>query len=170
MCINPPKKKKFNCVDNHKHWPASIKNKMQWFNFPTIMEHTANKTQENKGLISSLLKMFAMFKIRLSFGDEYLDALSIKCINFKRETGLDSETSFTWVYDEIATKCFLNEMLHHVGMSWIIISNREMEYEMNTERNHLDWLNKGPWYNRNICYKLHGIRFEDFITQARTHR
>ena len=29
-------------------------------------------------------------------------------------------------------------------------------------------MNKGPWYNRNICYKLHGIRFEDFITQART--
>ena len=39
---------------------------------------------------------------------------------------------------------------------------------MNTESNHIDWLNKGPWYNRNICSKLHGIRFEDFITQART--
>ena len=58
-------------------------------------------------------------------------------------------------------------MLHHVGMSWIISSNREMEYEMN-ETNHQDWLNKGPWYNRNICSKLHGSRFEDFITQART--
>ena len=34
--------------------------------------------------------------------------------------------------------------------------------------NHLDWLNKGPWHNRNICYKLHGSRFEDFITQERT--
>ena len=34
--------------------------------------------------------------------------------------------------------------------------------------NHLDWLNKAPWYNRNICSKLHGSRFEDFITQART--
>ena len=44
-----------------------------------------------------------------------------------------------------------------------------MEYEMN-EINHLDWLNKGPWYNRNICSKLHGINFEDFITQARTDR
>ena len=47
----PSEKKKFNCVDNHKHWPASIKNKMQWFPFLTIMEHTANKMQENKGLI-----------------------------------------------------------------------------------------------------------------------
>ena len=34
--------------------------------------------------------------------------------------------------------------------------------------NHLDWLNKVPWYNRNICSKLNGSRFEDFITQART--
>ena len=39
---------------------------------------------------------------------------------------------------------------------------------MNTKSSHLDWLNKGPWYKRNICSKLHGIRFEDFITQART--
>ena len=61
-------------------------------------------------------------------------------------------------------------MFHHVGLSWIISSNKEMNYEINTESNHLDWLNKGPWYNRNICSKLHGIRFEDFITQARTGR
>ena len=39
---------------------------------------------------------------------------------------------------------------------------------MNTKSNHLYWLNKGPWYNKNICSKLHGIKFEDFITQART--
>ena len=34
--------------------------------------------------------------------------------------------------------------------------------------NHQYWLNKVPWYNRSICSKLHGRRFEDFITQART--
>ena len=38
-----------------------------------------------------------MFEISLSFGAEYLDAFSIKCINCKIETGLDSETSFNWV-------------------------------------------------------------------------
>ena len=63
---------------------------MQWFPFLTIMEYIAKKIQEDKGLISSLLKMFSMFEIRLSFEDEDLDALSIKCINYKRETGLDS--------------------------------------------------------------------------------
>ena len=60
-------------------------------------------------------------------------------------------------------------MLHHVVMSWIIISNREMEYEMN-ETNNQDWSNKCTWYNRSICSKLHGSRFEDFITQERTDR
>ena len=109
-----------------------------------------------------------MFEIRLIFGDTYLEALYIKCINCQSETGLDSETSFNWVYDEIVTKFVLNAMLHHVGMSWIISSNHEIEYEMNTESNHIYWLNKGPWYNINICSKLHGSRFEDFITQART--
>ena len=38
------------------------------------------------------------------------------------------------------------------------------------ETNHQDWLNKGPWYNTPICSKLHGSRFEDFITQAKTDR
>ena len=60
-------------------------------------------------------------------------------------------------------------MLRHVGMSWIIISNQEMEYEPD-ENNHQDWLNKGPWYNTSICSKFYGSRFEDFITQARTER
>ena len=41
---------------------------------------------------------------------------------------------------------------------------------MNNKNNHLDWSNKGPWYNKNICSKLHGIKFEDSITQARTDR
>ena len=111
-----------------------------------------------------------MFKICLSFGDDDLEALSVKCINCKRETGLNQETRFTWVYDEIVTKFVLNAILHHISMSWIISSNREMEYEINAESNHLDWLNKGPWYNRNICSKLHGSRFEAFIAQARTDR
>ena len=112
----PSGKRKFNCVDNQKHWPASMKDKIQWFTFITIMEHTANKMQEDNGIISSLLKMFSMFEIILSFGDEDLDALFINGINCKIETGLDSETIFNWVYDEIVTKYVLNGMLHHVGM------------------------------------------------------
>ena len=63
----------------------------------------------------------------------------------------------------------LNEILHHVGMSWIISSNQEMEYKTDTN-NHKYWLNKGPWYNTSICLKLHVSRFEDSITQEITDR
>ena len=95
----PSEKKKINRIDDHKHWPASIKSTIQWFPFHTIMEHTGNITQDYKHLISSLLKMFLMFEIGLSYGEKYLDTFSLKCINCKRETGLDPETTFTWVYD-----------------------------------------------------------------------
>ena len=57
-----------------------------------------------------------MFEIRLSYEDKKLDAVSIKCINCKRETGLNSETSFSWVFDEVINKSVLNEILHHVRM------------------------------------------------------
>ena len=60
-------KRKINRIDDHEHWPASIKSTIQWFPFLTIMEHTANKMQENVRIISSLLRMFSMFEIRLSF-------------------------------------------------------------------------------------------------------
>ena len=63
----------------------------------------------------------------------------------------------------------LNEILHHVGMSWIFSSNDEMKYEID-ESNHQNWLNKGPWYNTDICSRLHEIMFEAFIIHARTDR
>ena len=63
----------------------------------------------------------------------------------------------------------LNEILHHVGMSWTISSNDEMKYEID-ESNHQDWLNKGTWYNTEICSRLHGSLFEYFITHVRTDR
>ena len=65
-----------------------------------------------------------MFEIRLSYEDKKLDIVYLKCINCKRETGLDPETSFSWVFDEVITKFALNEILHHVGMPWIISSNK----------------------------------------------
>ena len=70
----------------------------------------------------------------------------LKCINCRQETGLNSETTFTWFYDKFITKFVLNVMLHNVGMSWIISSNQEMEYDMTTKSNNLDCSNKGPWY------------------------
>ena len=155
-------------VDSGDYWPKLIKEIIQWFPFLTVMEHTANITEKNNELISSLLKVFAMFEILLSYKKGILDVLFLKYINFKRVTCLYEKIN-SWVFDEVITKFLLNAILHHVGMSWIISSNQEMEYEMD-ENNHQDWLNKGPWYNTSICSKLHGSRFEDFITQARTYR
>ena len=80
----------------------------------------------------------------MSYGDNDLNVFSLKCIHCKKETGLNSETPFTWVYDQVITKFVLNAMLHHVGMSWIISPNQEMDYDMTTKSNHLDWFNKGP--------------------------
>ena len=87
------------------------------------MKHTENY-MENNGLISSLLKVFAMFEIRLNYKGGTLDIVSLKCINCKRETGLDSETSFSWVLDEVITKFVLYAILNHVGMLWIISSRK----------------------------------------------
>ena len=64
---NSSEKRKFNRVDSDDQWPTSIKNTIQWFNFLTIMEHTENKMQENKEVISSLIKMFLIFPNMLEF-------------------------------------------------------------------------------------------------------
>ena len=59
-----------------------------WFPFLTIMEHTANIINPNKGIIPLLLKIFVMFGLSL-FGDtEKLDTISIRCINCKKGPGL----------------------------------------------------------------------------------
>ena len=62
--------KKINRIDDHEHWPASIKSTIWWFPFHTIMENTGNIMQDDKYLISSLLNMFSMFETRLSYGEK----------------------------------------------------------------------------------------------------
>ena len=52
------------------------------------MEYTANIMEQNNGLISSLLKVFAMFESRLNYKERNLDVVSLRCINCKIETGL----------------------------------------------------------------------------------
>ena len=48
------------------------------------------------------------------------------------------------------TKCVLNAILYHVGMSQIINPNDEMKHEVE-KRDNQDWFNKGPCYNTAIC-------------------
>ena len=68
-----------------------------------------------------------MFELRLIDDKEKLDIISIRCINFKKETGLYLQNS---TFEAIITKFVLNAILNHVGMLWIIISNYEMKYEI----------------------------------------
>ena len=80
------------------------------------MEHTANIMGGSNGLISSLLKLFSVFELRLSYKEVILDIVSLRCINCKIETGLYLKI-VSLVFDEIITKFVLNTILHHVGMS-----------------------------------------------------
>ena len=66
---------------------------INWFPLIYINEHTANIFNPNKGIIYSLLKLFAMFQLRLFHYKYYeegdvVDILSIRCINCNKETGL----------------------------------------------------------------------------------
>ena len=81
-----------------------------------------------------------MFALRLSYDEEKLDVTSIGCIDCKIETGLFLKNT---TFDEMITKFMLNAISHHVGILWIISSNKEMKYEID-ENNHQDWLNTGP--------------------------
>ena len=53
------------CHDSDLYWTTKIKYTIQWFPFLTIMGHTANILNPNKGLILSLLKVFYMFELCL---------------------------------------------------------------------------------------------------------
>ena len=79
-----------------------------------------------------------MFELRFIDDRDRLADIAMRCVNCKKETGLYLRTS---TLEELITKFVLNAILHHVDMSWIICSNKEMKYEIN----HQDWLNKGPW-------------------------
>ena len=81
------------------------------------MEYIGSIMQDDTHLTSSLLKMFEMFELHLSCGDDDLDIVLLKCINCKKETGLNAETGFNGFYDEVINNFVLNAMLHHVGMS-----------------------------------------------------
>ena len=52
------------------------------------MEHTSNIINPKQGLITSILKLFAMFELRLIDDINKVEAIAIRCIDCKKETGL----------------------------------------------------------------------------------
>ena len=91
---------------------------IQWFPFLAIVEHTAHTLKPNKGLIPSLLKVFAIFQLNL-FYDRHneegnvVGARDIRCTDCNKETGLYLKDT---TIEEIITKFVLNSILHHVCM------------------------------------------------------
>ena len=62
----------------------------------------------------------------------------------------------------------MNEILHHVGILWVIENNEELRYDMDIKNS--DWLTGGTWYNTSIFKILHGTKFKGFIINVRTDR
>ena len=56
-------------------------------------------------------------------------------------------------------------MLHHVGMSWIIISKKETDYDNFTNSKNLGWFDIGPWHNKNIC-----LNYMELFLKVLLHR
>ena len=50
---------------------------------------------------------------------------------------------------EMINKFVLNTVLHCVGMSFIIRTNQQFEYDI--KRNNPDSITDGHWYNRSVC-------------------
>ena len=160
-----------NRSDRKTYCPISIKETIQWFPFCSIAENTEGIIETYISLIPSLLKIFAMFQIRLfhfKHNDEenVVQTIAIKCINCDRITGLFLKVK---TVKEMITKFVLNTVLQHVSLSWIISSNNKMKYDIK-ENHHPDWLNKGPQYNKAICSKYNGTLFDDFIRNDGTYR
>ena len=61
----------FNRVDSEEYWPTSMKDTIKWFPFLAIMEHTTHIMEKNTGVISSLLKVFALFELRLNYDKKF---------------------------------------------------------------------------------------------------
>ena len=77
----PSDKKENDHHNSDLYWPTSIQYTIQWFTFPTIMEHTENIIKFNKGIIPPLLKVFAMFELHLIDNRYKVEAIDMSCIN-----------------------------------------------------------------------------------------
>ena len=105
--------------DRDLYWPTSIKYRIQWFPFLTVIEHTSNILEPNKWLIPSLLNSFSMFQLRIFYDkhneeENIVDSIVIKCSHYNKGTGLHIKNT---TIEEMITKFLLNAILHHVGMS-----------------------------------------------------
>ena len=87
-----------------------------------------------------------------------MEYIFIKISNWDRINGLLLKVK---TVKEMSTIFVLNKKWHHVVLSRIISSSKQMKYDIK-ENNHPDWLNTGPRYN---TAKILGLNY--FITITR---
>ena len=117
------------------------------------MDHTVGIIETDISIIPLILKVFAIFQIFLfvykhNEEGKKAESTAIKCRNCDRGAGLLLKVK---TVKEMITKFVLNTKFHHVDLSWIISSTKQMKYDIK-ENNHYYWLNKGPWYNTAMCW------------------
>ena len=102
-----------------------------------------------------------MFNMHIWYDNEnfecnMVDNIGISCSNCGKTTGL-SLTNKNYKY--MVTKFVLNSVSQHVGLSWIIETNQQLEYDI--YKHNPNWITDGPWYNTYICTKFHGTVLEN---------
>ena len=59
--------------------------------------------------------------------ENVVDNICIRCRNFGKTTVLSKKYID---YKDIVTKSMLNKVLHHVGLSWIFETNKQLKYDI----------------------------------------
>ena len=52
------------CNDKTEYWPKSIMESLNWLLFLDIMDFTADRIENDRNILPSLLNFFTMFKIK----------------------------------------------------------------------------------------------------------
>ena len=94
------------------------------------MEYTVYNIDTEITLLPLLLKISSMSKMRFWYDTEtveekYLETIAISYSNCGKETGF-SMKNMNANYKDIITNFLLNTMSNHVGMSWIIETNKQL--------------------------------------------
>ena len=96
------------------------------------MEHNSDNIETQIKLLPSLLKVLTMFKMRLwydneNFEENVMNNIVIRCRNYGKTNVLVVKNTH---YKDMVTNFLLNSVLHHVGLSWIIEKNQQLEFDI----------------------------------------
>ena len=121
-----------------------------------IIEFTADRIDNDKNILTSMWKLFSMFKIECWWNprEDKIKHTGVKiaiiCSNCGNKKLIDVDIMNN-TYQYIITNFALNKTLHYVGMFWIIETHEKLQYDMDKQNS--ERMTGGPWYNTYICNK-----------------